>query len=356
MSTTTEFGAQWCVREPQSTTFALKATMDYKRCSNPLFALLLILNAFVFPANHASAALADEPVQPMASTGEEVADALNAVTAGVSTDNAFGIKPLPYREFGSFWKSAYEELFDIPYQIDAYLLETELNSDTTDLLRNGETFEGHDFTAEFALIVEADFDQPAITQTIRDLITAQSGNMLGVVASIITNHGQVYFFGSVNQWDDTNGIRIRELVPVFELTLEEYTEYVNLNPELMAIQGGYEPGPEETTPYEDCVLDAAMQWQDQKDSAKASNDIRKALITGIMVAGAVACVASSAIPIIGLIGASSCLKAVLAGGALAAGASAAALFGDLSNANNDLDANLASCCDAYPAECDTGPH
>lgn len=347
--------AHSCVKQLRQTTFVLKVTMDYKRYSNPLFALLLILNALVFPVYHASAALADDPVQPMASTGEEVANALDAVMAGVSTDNAFGIKPLPYREFGSFWKSAYEELFDVPYQIDAYMLQTELNSDTTDLLRNGETVEGHDFTAEFALIVEADFDQPAITQTIRDLITARSGNMLGVVASIITNHGQIYFFGSVNQWDDSNGIRIREIVPVYELTLEEYTKYVNLNPELMAIQGGYEPGPTETTPYEDCVLDAAMQWQDQKDAAKDSNDIRKALIAGIMVAGAVACVASSAIPIIGLIGASSCLKAVLAGGALAAGASAANLFADLANADDDLDANLASCCEAYPAECDTSP-
>lgn len=329
--------------------------MDYKRYSNPVFALLLILNALVFPAYHASAAVEDEPVQPMASTGEEVAAALNAVATGISTDNAFGIKPLPYREFGSFWKSAYEELFDVPFQTDAYMLETELDSDTTDLLRNGETIVGHDFTIEFAHIVESDFSHPSISQSIRDLITARSGNMLGVVASIITNHGQIYFFGTVHQWTDTNEVRIREIIPVYELTAEEYTQYVNLNPELMDIQGGYEPGPTETTPYEDCVLDAANQWNDQRDQANHSKNVRNATIAAIMTAGAIACVASTAIPIIGLIGASSCLKAVLAGGALAGGASAAALLGDLSNADNDLDENLASCCEAFPADCDNTP-
>ncbi len=329
--------------------------MEYKHCSNPIFALLLILNAFVFPAYQASAALADDPVQPPALTGEQVADALDAVATGISTDNAFGIKPLPYREFGSFWKSAYEELFDVPYQVDAYVLETELNSDTTDLLRNGETIEGHDFTIEFAHIVDSDFSHPSISQTIRDLITARSGNMLGVVASMITNHGQIYFFGTVHQWTDTNDVRIREIVPVYELTAEEYTQYVNLNPELMDIQGGYEPGPTETTPYEDCVLDAANQWNDQRDQANQSNKVRNATIAAIMTAGAIACVASSAIPVIGLIGTASCIKAVLAGGALAGGASAAALLGDLANADDDLDANLASCCEAYPADCDSGP-
>ncbi|MBO6512794.1 MAG: hypothetical protein JJ974_02365 [Phycisphaerales bacterium] len=332
--------------------------MKLRHSANSIFAVLLLINAFVLPSFRASAAIADEPVQPLASTGEQVADALNAVATGISVDNAFGIQPLPYREFGSFWKKAYEDLFDVPFQTDAYILDTELNSDTTDLIRNGHTIEGHTFAIEFALIVEAEFDQPEISQDIRDLFAARSANMLGVVASITTNHGQIYFYGTVNQWDDEDGARIREIVPVYQYTLSEYNKFVEANPELLQIlgmDGPIEPGPDATTPYEDCVSGAMAQWQSQRDTAATSNAVRLASITGIMIAGSAACLAGAAIPIIGLIGASACIKAVLAAGALAAAASTSALFVDYAIADNDLDANLQLCCQSFTADCDTGP-
>ena len=332
--------------------------MKIQMYSNPIFALLLIINVFIFPVFRASAAIAEEPVQSMALTGDMVSDALDAVATGVSVDNAFGPQPLPYREFGKFWKNAYEELFNIPYQLDAYILNEEINSGAEPVLMDGHTIMGQEFSVEFIFTADADFNQDSISQTTRDFFTARSSNILAVTGALMTDIGVVYFIGSVNQWNDEDGARIREIVPLTELSFEEYSEYQSGQQLLLLDPDGgvtIDPGPEPTTAYETCVNGAYIQWQGQIDNARTRNKFRMAGIIGLKVAGGFACAGSAAIPIIGMIGASLCIKGVLATAALAAAASAFKLLEDYEIANNDLATNLLLCCNSFPEDCDDTP-
>jgi hypothetical protein len=133
--------------------------------SNPVFGAMVILGGMIMPTMHASAAL-QEPVQPMAQTAEQVVDALNAVETGVTVDQAFGVQPLPYRDFTKTWKSTYEQLFETAYPSggDAYLFDLEIALGLSDFTPfQGHTSQGQDFEFEVAQLIEPDYFQDDVS-------------------------------------------------------------------------------------------------------------------------------------------------------------------------------------------------
>ncbi len=162
--------------------------------SNPIFGLLLILNLMVFPVYRASAALA-QPVQPMAETAEQISDALDAVEVGATIEQAFGVQPVPIRDWGADQKYFYEALFNVPYdQNDAvYILLTEISETDEFQSVSLETPDGNPFSLQIHLISEYDY-------TNDDQLSSQDANELAAVNASIFS-----FIGTAaSQFDSLN--------------------------------------------------------------------------------------------------------------------------------------------------------
>lgn len=183
--------------------------------STPLFGTMVILAGMIFPVFHASAAI-EEPVQPMAQTAEQVVDALNAVEAGTSVDEAFMIQPVPYRNWVKTQKLIYESLFGSPYNIfDAeYFLDEEVSQESELTAVAGTSDDGEEFSLQLSLLAEVANTGEGIPADIAAHLADVGANDFGFTGTISTASASFHITGSIFQGTNADGTRNRLLLIV----------------------------------------------------------------------------------------------------------------------------------------------
>ncbi|MAO24237.1 MAG: hypothetical protein CMJ25_26090 [Phycisphaerae bacterium] len=199
--------------------------------SSPLFALLLMVNVFILPSYRAAAQI-EEPVQPMAQTAEQVIDALNAVEAGASVDQAFGIQPVPYRDTVKIQKTIYETLFGVAYDVDDayYTLDNEVVLLDEANTVSGHMADGREYQVRFSMLGWYDYiNDSAISNSDANDLAEANTSILCFAGTLSTDYGAISVLGAIFQIDTDAGVRDRGLV-FFEIVSAQVIEdldYVN---------------------------------------------------------------------------------------------------------------------------------
>lgn len=327
---------------------AVKWIRQRQHFSSPLFALLLMVNVFILPSYRAAAQI-EEPVQPMAQTGDQVVDALNAVEAGVEVDKAFDAQPLPYRELVKTWKSTYEELFEIPYPAggDPYLVGSEVNDTTLNFGVQGSTQSGQDFELDFLSLGVADYSDPEIGASSDDIAILDSVSTVayGAVVVLRTVNAEIHVAGSLVQWG-VGESRVREFVPLQVLDwdiVEDFYSGVQLVQEEGQVDG--------PVPYtcESCTAHARADHDGRMDLARIALNAAIAAATAGLVAVAPGClIGGFTIPFFGQVAGAACLIAACATAAAAVASATGVAAIAAANSRSMLATALEHCYIDFP--------
>ncbi len=179
-----------------------KWIQERRAYSNPIFGAMLIVSATIFPVFQASARVA-EPVQPMALNGEDVVDALNAVEAGVSVDEAFNIQPVPFRDFIKFHATIYNTLFDDAFDVSksGYYLDDEINEGGVFFDFIGSTTIGNEFVVRFAGLTNVNLTGGSLAPGDIASLAEHDSNILSFVGTMSTANSTINIAGLV--WQGT---------------------------------------------------------------------------------------------------------------------------------------------------------
>jgi len=181
--------------------------------SNPLFGAMLIMSGMIFPVFHAAAAI-EEPVQPMAQTAEQVVDALNAVQVGTTVDQAFGIQPVPYREWVKSQRAIYEALFQTSYILadsDYFLISSISLADERTTVQ-GQNALGELFNLELVFLTKIENTGDDIPVDIADFLASVNADDYAFTGTISTDNASFHIVGSIFQADLPDGSRNSFLV------------------------------------------------------------------------------------------------------------------------------------------------
>ena len=205
--------------------------------SNPLFGTTLILAGMLFPVFHASAAI-EEPVQPMVQTAEQVIDALNAVDAGVSVNEAFNIQPIPFRDFVKFNADIYNTLFDDGFEAEkaGYYLDNEINENDVFFDFVGETTFGNEFIIRFADLNGVDLAGGSLDPDDIISLAEHDSSILSFTGTISTSISNINVAGLVWQGtrlDNDERIRFIYILDTVDQSLIDDLEMVYFQPELL---------------------------------------------------------------------------------------------------------------------------
>jgi hypothetical protein len=211
-----------------------KWIQERKAYSNPLFGAMLIVSGMVFPVFHAAAAI-EEPVQPMAQTAEQVVDALNAVEAGFTVEQAFAEQPLPFREWSKAQKIIYETLFGLDYDIEdaAYILDDEVSELDENSIVTGTIPAGNSF--DLNLLATKSYDYTSDINLSDDDVNALASanvSILPFIGKISTTNGVFGVGGVIFQATRSDGGRNRIFIITNNVDshviddLEEYYQIV----------------------------------------------------------------------------------------------------------------------------------
>jgi len=207
-----------------------KWIQERKAYSNPMFGAMLIMSGMIFPVFHTAAAIV-EPVQPMAQTAEQVVDALNAVQAGATVDQAFGIQPVKIRDWGSEQVAIYETLFGAPYDYDdaIYVLDDETTILDEQSSVNGGLVTGIAFTIHYSLLTQYDYVNDAqLPDTEISLMLAADISILPFIGTIDAISGSANITGIVVQATRPDGGRNRMVIVLgkaSQLTIDNLDNY-----------------------------------------------------------------------------------------------------------------------------------
>lgn len=185
----------------------------FERYANSMFGSLLILNLFVFTSFHSLA----DPVQPAASTMQQVMDAIDAMEAGVTYSEAFGEQPIPYRDWGRDQKLIYETLFNLSYSIQnaVYVLDEDVSIWEEFAEVSGHTPLGDEFFIELSALVEYDFvNDSNLPSGEAETLLAVNASIIGVIGTIRSVNASIAVRGIVLQATRADGGRNRLLLPV----------------------------------------------------------------------------------------------------------------------------------------------
>jgi len=208
---------------------------ERKAYSNPVFGAMLIVSGMVFPVFHASAAIA-EPVQPMAQTAEQVVDALNAVEAGISVDQAFGIQPVPFRDFIKFNATIYNTLFDDAFDVSkaGYYLDNEINEGDVFFDFIGSTIIGNEFVIRFAGLTNVNLVGGSLAPGDIASLAEHDSNILSFVGTMSTAKATINIAGLVWQGtrlDDNERVRFLYILDTVGQSFIDDHEMVYFQPE-----------------------------------------------------------------------------------------------------------------------------
>ncbi len=185
-----------------------KWIQERKAYSNPMFGAMLIVSATIFPVFQASARIA-EPVQPMALNADQVVDALNAVDAGITVEQAFMEQPLPYREWVKSQTTIYEALFQAPYTLadSDYFLFSPISLDDERTTVQGHNVHGEIFDLELTVMVGIENIHEDIPDDIADFLTSVNADDYAFTGTISTPSASFHVSGSIFQADLPDGTR-----------------------------------------------------------------------------------------------------------------------------------------------------
>lgn len=241
-----------------------KWIQERRAYSNPVFGAMLIVSATIFPVFQASARIA-EPVQPMALNGEDVVDALNAVEAGVSVDEAFNIQPVPFRDFVKFHATMYNTLFDDAFDISnaGYYLDDEINEGDVFFDFIGSTIVGNEFIIRFASLTDVDLTGGSLTPDDIASLAEHDSNILSFVGTMSTAEATINIAGLVWQGtrlDDNERVRFLFILDTVNQSFIDDLEWVYSHPQFVI----GDPGP--AIDCAQAIVNAANQqvadWKD----------------------------------------------------------------------------------------------
>mgnify|MGYP000319827115 CR=1 FL=1 len=214
-----------------------KWIQERKEYSNPTFGTMLILSAMTFPVFQASGRLA-EPVQPMAQTAEQVVDALDAVEAGVSVDEAFNIQPIPFRDFVKFNKTISDTLFDDAFDVSkaGYYLDDEINEGDVFFDFIGSTIIDNEFIIRFASLTNVDLAGGSLTPDDIASLAEHDSNILSFVGTMSTAISTINIAGLVWQGtrlDDNERVRFLFILDTVNQSFIDDLEWVYFQPQFI---------------------------------------------------------------------------------------------------------------------------
>ena len=259
--------------------------------SNPLFGAMVILAGMLFPVFHASAAI-EEPVQPMAQTADQVVDALNAVDAGISVENSFTEKDIPYRDFAALQRKVYESLFARSYTPEDadYYLDSELTILDEQSQVSGTTALGDDFDLYSSMLVEYNWqNDDELSVDIKQELSTIDLVWICFTGILSTNLASENVSGFVFQATRDNGFRVRWILILTEETQETIDNLAESN-----ILDGFvaREQPADITTAENCEDAFAMANEDYNTAIQIANsELRgcKDHVNAIMAGGSAGC-------------------------------------------------------------------
>lgn len=172
----------------------------------------MLVTSMLAPALYAS----NDVVQHAVATQADAVDALDAMQAGVTAQDAFGERPLPYRSWGAVQVAVYECLFAGNYDVEdaIYELHTEIDPATAGETVSGQTAIGLSFelAPEFVTSVPNSVDLwgDATGQSLSDV----NANICVVYGTISTDLCSLNVACAVWQYDTQDGGRGRFLLVV----------------------------------------------------------------------------------------------------------------------------------------------
>jgi len=267
-----------------------KWIQERKVYSNPLFGAILILSGMIFPVFHAAAQI-EEPVQPMAQTAEQVADALKAVDAGVSVEHAFLEQQAPHRYWASLQNKIYESLFGVSYepQDAIYHLNDEISMLDEQSSVTGATVLGDGFSLFLGMLVEYDYaNDPEMSA---DAISAYNNISLSwhiFTGSLSTDLATEHVSGFIFQATDSDGVRARAL---FILDKADQETIDNIN--IMCSQPAAPEGDQPAGPPQDCEEAYTRANEAYNTAIRIAGSTYRGCkddVNGIMNGGSLACI------------------------------------------------------------------
>jgi len=324
---------------------------------------MLILNAMVLPTFRSSAAITEEPVQPMALNGDQIIDALGTVEAGASVDQAFGPQPVEYRDWGTSQNKIFAQLFGMPYNYDdaVYVLDDETTAADQSFTVTGAIITGDEFSLHYSMLLEYDINNdPRATPEAKLDYANGDGNFLLFVGTLSTNLASVPVSGIVMQATRTADQGRTRMLLLFGFADQETIDNLDAINETAAGPPGLGPD------LQDCELAFAIAMADHANAVtNASNDFNTCAADTISAVnfGIGACVALGALTFLltTLSGPAAVAGALKVGGAcvataLALGAGAMVLCEDSFNskmraAQSALEAALQAARNAFGSDC-----
>ncbi len=226
---------------------------------NSIFGIMLLLNLTIFPGFRAAGA-SEEPIQPVAQTSQQIANAIDTVEAGVSPLDAFGASSVPYRHWISTQRDIYENLFGETFDIaDAvYIMDSETTAGHEHATSTGSTILGYEYSVHFSLIVEYDYqnDSSLPADAVAELAAVEF-SLFVFTGTIFTALGSEHVTGFIFQATRPDGGRNRGMIPLVLVdeemidTLEE-AYLLSVHPPSPPTPGGTD------TAREDCETEFAL--------------------------------------------------------------------------------------------------
>lgn len=291
--------------------------------------------------------------QPTVSTSEELADAVDAVNAGVAPAQAMLEQPELHRETLAFKRDLYEGLTGEEYSNTSSIYRLSVQSGDELAVDEGAVIGGVTVSgSSFELLVdgirEADYGEDLTEGELQLLIDEGIYRIWGVVGVVYSDTYQQEIFGVVFE-HDSFGVLVWELIPLG--AMDGAPVQRGLEGTGAEGSGGTVPGGGFVGDYEECMDLALSNWIGCNDNAKTKRDGQIAKVGAGLAVSVIGCGVVAVIPVLGWGASVSCLVAAHTAAATLAVNAAIDYRTDLEICDNNRVTDYRNCCIMFPDDC-----